>query len=353
MNPTIENEFDSKFAIETAQLIQDTLQRKANRQAYREAHAERAGASSGASVSETAAATGRPLWDEMTVDKLERRLTRAVGKAIGDFQLIGEGDRILVAISGGKDSWALLHVLNEMRQRAPVHYELVAVNIDQGYAGFRQDIVEDYVQGRGFEYYMEYMNIAGIIEEKTEPGATPCALCSRLRRGALYGLAEKHRCNKIALGHHADDFIETLLLNQFFVGRTAAMAPKLAADDGKNTVIRPLVYVSEAEIKAYVKKMKFPVVCCQCPIMCGETVHGDYKRRMVKRLIDQLELVAPAIRQSLLASLGNIHSSHMLDRSLWNFAQTAEPMAAPTAMAPLDAVSGIVLPSAEMATLPL
>jgi tRNA 2-thiocytidine biosynthesis protein TtcA len=258
-------------------------------------------------------------WDEMSLEKIRTKLTRAVGQAIGDFDLINDGDRIMVAISGGKDSWALLDILNDMQKKAPVDFKIIAVNIDQGYSGFRQDVVEEYVRKNNFEYHMEFFDIAAIIEEKNKPGDTPCSLCARLRRGSLYGLAEKYNCNKIALGHHQDDFIETLLLNSFFVGRLASMAPKLISDDQKNVVIRPLVYASEAMIKSYVTKMGFPVICCQCPIMCGETVHGDYKRRMIKKLIDQLELVIPNIRDSLLASLGNIQPSHLLDKDLWNF----------------------------------
>ncbi len=260
-----------------------------------------------------------PNWNEMSLDKLTLKLKRCAGQAIADFDLISDGDRILVAISGGKDSWALLDILNQMQKRAPVDYKIIAVNIDQGYSGFRQDIVEDYVREHKFEYHMEFFDIASIIEEKTKPGDTPCSLCARLRRGSLYGLAEKYACNKIALGHHQDDFIETLLLNSFFVGRLASMAPKLVSDDGKNIVIRPLVYASESLIKSYVTKKNFPVICCQCPIMCGETVHGDYKRRMIKKLVDQLETVIPHIRDSLLASLGNIQPSHLLDTSLWDF----------------------------------
>jgi tRNA 2-thiocytidine biosynthesis protein TtcA len=263
-------------------------------------------------------------FDAMPAAKLERRIARATGRAVADFKLIEEGDRILVAISGGKDSWALLRVLDKMRKRAPFRFELVAANIDQGYAGFRQDAIEDYVAARGYEYHMEYFNIAKLIEEKTAPGSTPCALCSRMRRGALYGLAEKHGCNKIALGHHLDDFIETALLNMLFVGRLAAMAPKLLSDDGKNVVIRPLVYVEEKEIRAYAQKMHFPIVCCQCPIMCGETVHGDYKRRMLKKLIDELEVAIPGVRHSLIASLGNAQPSHLLDRDLYDFALAAQ-----------------------------
>lgn len=305
---TSQDNQSQQFLQSLAGLIADSMQRKDNKKNIQEA-----------SGVEAKVPHQKMDWASMPVGKLEHRLKRAVGKAIADFNLIEEGDRILVAISGGKDSWALLHVLNEMRKRAPVHYEIIAANIDQGYAGFRQDVVEDYVDAKGFEYHMEFFNIAKMIEEKTAPGETPCALCARMRRGVLYGLAQKHNCNKIALGHHADDFIETFLLNTFFVGRAASMAPKLTSDDGKNMVIRPLVYATEGEIAAFVKKMDFPVVCCNCPIMCGDTVHGDYKRRMVKKMIEQLEEVIPHIRQSLLSSLGNVNPTHMLDERLYDF----------------------------------
>jgi tRNA 2-thiocytidine biosynthesis protein TtcA len=257
---------------------------------------------------------------------LEHKLRRHVGKAIGDFNMIQDGDRIMVAISGGKDSWAMLELLWQMRKRAPVKYDLVAVNIDQGYAGFQQNVVEDYVRDTyretgaqsPIEYHMEYFDIASIIEEKAQ-GDTPCSLCSRLRRGSLYGLAEKHRCNKIALGHHLDDFIETFLLNTLFIGRTASMAPKLTSDDGKHIVIRPLVYVGEKEIIEYVRLKNIPIVCCQCPLMCGEVVHGDFKRRMVKDMVKVLEKGIPHVRSSLLTALTNIQPSHMLDRELYKF----------------------------------
>lgn len=315
MNTEIDNQTNDLFLQNLSSLIQETQLRRENKKRIQ------------ADVKEGPASIpqGPPDYASMTLEKLQIRLNRLVGKAIADFDLIHEGDRILVAISGGKDSWAMLHVLNEMQKRAPVDYQIVAVNIDQGYAGFRQDIVEDYVRDKDYEYYMEYFDIAGIIEEKNKPGETPCALCSRLRRGSLYGLAAKYNCNKIALGHHQDDFIETMLLNSFFIGRMASMAPKLISDDQKNVVIRPLVYASENLIKAFVEKMQMPVICCQCPIMCGETVHGDYKRRMIKKMIDQLELVIPNIRDSLLASLGNVQASHLLDHRLWDFKQSPMP----------------------------
>ncbi|MBX9766205.1 MAG: tRNA 2-thiocytidine(32) synthetase TtcA, partial [Bdellovibrionales bacterium] len=250
---------------------------------------------------------------------LEKRIFHEVGKAIADFKLIEEGDKILVAVSGGKDSWVMLSILNDLKKRAPVNFDIIAVNIDQGWAGFRQDVVEDFLADREIPFHMEDFDIAGIIAEKNEPGKTPCSMCSRLRRGSLYGLSQKLGCNKIALGHHLDDFIETLLLNQFFIGRLASMAPKLYAEDGKNIVIRPLVYVEEKDIVQYAKDLEVPIVCCQCPLMCGETVHGDYKRRFVKKLVETLEGKIPDIRRSLMASLTNVKPSHLLDRNIWSF----------------------------------
>lgn len=264
----------------------------------------------------------RPISERvlsMSVEKLHQRILSATGKAIADFDMISEGDRILVAISGGKDSWVMLRILKELQKKAPIQFELVAVNIDQGYQGFRQDLIEDYVDDHDFDYHMEEFDIAGILSEKIDKGETPCSLCARLRRGSLYGLAEKHNCNKIALGHHMDDFIETLLLNSFYIGRLASMAPKLKSDDGKNTVIRPLVYVSEPEIREYAMKSDFPIVCCNCPLMCGNASDSDSKRRMIKEMIEIMEQKIPHIRYSLLKSLGNVRPSHLLDHELWSF----------------------------------
>jgi tRNA 2-thiocytidine biosynthesis protein TtcA len=257
---------------------------------------------------------------EMSIDKIEKRIFRSTGTAIKDFNMIEEGDRILVAISGGKDSWVLLEVLSQLKKRAPINFDLVAVNIDQGFKGFRQDIVEKFVADKNYEYYMEDYDIASILEEKSE-GKTPCSLCAKLRRGRLYGLAEKHKCNKIALGHHLDDLIETFLMNCFYGGQASTMAPILRSNDDKHTVIRPLAYVYEEEIIRYAKHIEVPIVCCQCPLMCGESQHFDYKRKFVKNLIHQLEYKIPEVRASLLGALQNINPSHTLDKRLIDFAE--------------------------------
>lgn len=253
---------------------------------------------------------------EMSMDKIEKRIFRSTGTAIQDFKMIEDGDRILVAISGGKDSWVLLEVLSELKKRAPIHFDLVAVNIDQGFSGFRQDIIEKFVDGKNYEYYMEEYDIAAIIEEKSQ-GKTPCSLCAKLRRGRLYGLAEKHKCNKIALGHHLDDLIETYLMNAFYGGQTSTMAPKLKSNDGKHTVIRPMSYVYEEEIIRYAAHLEVPIVCCQCPLMCGDGMHADSKRKFIKNLVHQLEYKIPEIRSSILGAMQNINPTHTLDKSLF------------------------------------
>jgi tRNA 2-thiocytidine biosynthesis protein TtcA len=267
---------------------------------------------------QTETQTNKPVGQyELTPFRLEKRIFKAVGEAIHDFNMIQEGDKIMVAVSGGKDSWVMLHVLHDLQKRSPVKFEIIAVNLDQGYDGYEVHTIESYLRERGIPYHMSYKDINGIVQEKNKPGTTWCSLCSRLRRGSLYGMAEKLSCNKIALGHHQDDMIETLLLNAFFIGKLATMAPKLRSDDGKNMVIRPLIYVLEDEVRTYAQQMKFPIVCCQCPLMCGETVHGDYKRRRIKNLIRDLQKEIPDIRNSLLASLKNVNPTHLLDKDMW------------------------------------
>lgn len=246
---------------------------------------------------------------------LYRVMKNKVGKAVLEFDLIQEGDRILVALSGGKDSWALLHVLEMLRRRAPVRYELLAATVDPGFPGFPVGVIEDYCRTRGFSFHAERTRAREIIEEKRDPRKSYCAFCARLRRGALYNLAERLGCTKIALGHHLDDVVETLLLNQFYIGTLGGMAPKLVSDDGRNTVIRPLVYVEERQTASFARRNGFPIVSCACP---RADAQGG-KRQRVKELLRQLEREDRRIKRSLLRSLHKVQPRHLMDKSLWSF----------------------------------
>ena len=244
--------------------------------------------------------------------KLEKELLHKVGQAIGDHSLISEGDRIMVGMSGGKDSYALLRILSLLRKRAPISFELVAVNIDQGYRGFRADVIEDYCLALGYETHIEPTDVADIVDQKLSPGATPCSLCARLRRGVMYGLAQRLECNKIALGHHLDDVIETLLLNLFFNGELKAMPAFLNSDSGDNVVIRPLVYCREDTIEQYARCMEFPLIGCMCSA-CGDQA---LQRARVKKLLAQLEGDHPGLKSSMIRAVGNVKPTHLLDRRL-------------------------------------
>jgi len=248
-------------------------------------------------------------------DRFFRKIRKQVGKAIGDFNLIEEGDRIAVAVSGGKDSYTLLHVLDSLRRRAPVPYELIAVNVHPGFPGYRTEPLAQHLQQHGFASRMEQTDCYQIIETKRRPGSSYCSFCARLRRGVLYSVADELGCNKLALGHHLDDFIETLLLNQFFVGTLKAMSPKLLADNGRHTVIRPLVYVEERDILEFSYANDFPTTTCVCP--AGSD--GDRNRRRMKRLIKELSGEIPHLRGSLLGALGNIQPRHLLDERFSDF----------------------------------
>ncbi len=245
-------------------------------------------------------------------DKLYKRIKNAVGRAIADFSLIEEGDRIAVAVSGGKDSYALLHLLEALRKRAPIRYEVMAINIDSGYPGYRSDIVAQHLREHGFTHHMEKTAHYDIIKEKRRPGSSYCSICARLKRGVLYTLAQKFGCNKLALGHHLDDFVETLLLNQFFVGSLKAMSARMLADNGVTTVIRPLVYVEEKDIISFSRNNRFPVVCCRCPV-CGV---ADMQRKRMKSLLTELEKENPSVKRSLLKALSNVQPRHLLDPKL-------------------------------------
>jgi tRNA 2-thiocytidine biosynthesis protein TtcA len=241
------------------------------------------------------------------VARAEQRLLSRLGQAVGDFELIQPGDRVLVGVSGGKDSWTLLHLLRVLRSRAPVHFDLVALCVDQGFAGFRADLVEEYLARAGYTYEMRQARVNLTVREKIQPGETFCSLCARLRRGALYRYADELGCNKIALGHHADDFIETLLLNLFFNGRIKGMPARLRARNGRHTVIRPLVYLWEEEVAEYARARGFPIVCCACPGCNDPTL----QRHRVKRLLRELARVYPGLKRSLLGALGRVDAASL------------------------------------------
>src|SRR4051794_24220710 len=239
---------------------------------------------------------------------LEARIARKVTKAIADYNLIEDGDRVMVGLSGGKDSWALIQILDVLRRRAPIDFSLVAVNIDSGYEGYQHHTLSETCAAKGWELHIEHTAIGEAIEDILDESATPCSLCARLRRGALYRLATQVGATKIALGHHADDFIETLLLNVFFQGSIKAMPAKLVSDTGEHVVIRPLVYVHESEARAYARESGLPIIGCCCPA-CGDL---SLQRQRMKRLIAQLEVEHPEVKNSILKSLGNVAMRHLL-----------------------------------------
>jgi tRNA 2-thiocytidine biosynthesis protein TtcA len=244
--------------------------------------------------------------------QLETRLAKRVTRAITEHRLIDDGDRIMVGLSGGKDSWALLQILDVLRQRAPISFSLVAVTVDSGYVGYRHDLIATTCERRGWEYRIEHTDIGETMDDLLSPSATPCSLCARLRRGVLYRLADEVGATKIALGHHLDDFIETLLLNLFFAGTLKAMPARLVSDNGEHVVVRPLVYVTEAEARGYAREQGLPVVSCCCPA-CGDL---GLQRQRVKRLIAELEVEHPDVKNSMIRALGNVASRHLLDGRL-------------------------------------
>jgi len=243
--------------------------------------------------------------------RLEKVLLGHMGRAIRDFALVEENDRIMVCVSGGKDSHCMLHLLRIMQQKAPFKFDLVAVNLDQGQPGFPAQELEAYLKARGYDYRMLKEDTYSIVLEKTDPEKSKCALCSRLRRGILYNAAVELGCNKIALGHHREDLVETLLLNLVFAGSLGSMPPLLKSDDGRNTVIRPLCYAAEQELAQYADLMKFPILPCN---LCGS--QPNLQRKRMKRLVDELSREIPNIRSSILAAMGNVRTSHLLDRGL-------------------------------------
>jgi tRNA 2-thiocytidine biosynthesis protein TtcA len=249
---------------------------------------------------------------EARLEALELRLTKGVSRAIADFAMLEEGDRVLVAVSGGKDSYTMLHILRALQRKAPITFELRVVNVDQGHPGYPGHILREYMAREGHDFTMIEEDTYSIVTEKIPSGKTYCSLCSRLRRGILYRVAHELGCNKIALGHHLDDLLQTLFLNLFFAGQLAAMPPRLVADDGRLIVVRPLAYCAEEDVAEFAALAGFPILPCD---LCGS--QENLQRKEVGRLLDRLERERPGTKRSMLAALQNVRPTHLMDRRLW------------------------------------
>jgi len=252
--------------------------------------------------------------DRLEFNKLRKRLRRQVGKAIADFNLIEPGDRVMVCVSGGKDSHAMLELLIALRESAPVAFEVVAVTLDQKQPGYPEEVLPAYLETLHIPFYILERDTYSVVRSVIPEGKTTCGLCSRLRRGTLYGFAEQIGANKIALGHHRDDIVETAFLNMFFGGKLKAMPAKLKSDDGRHIVIRPLAYCREDDLTAYAEAMAFPIIPCN---LCG--TQGNLQRQEIKQMLRAWEKQYPGRTETIFRALGNVAPSHLLDHDLFDF----------------------------------
>ncbi|PQO95670.1 tRNA 2-thiocytidine(32) synthetase TtcA [Massilia phosphatilytica] len=247
-------------------------------------------------------------------NKLHKRLCRLVGQAIGDFNMIEDGDKVMVCLSGGKDSYALLDILMTLRERAPIHFDIVAVNLDQKQPNFPADVLPAYLEKLGIPFHIENQDTYSIVKRLIPEGKTTCSLCSRLRRGILYRVADELGCNKIALGHHRDDILETFFLNMFFGAKIKGMPAKLVSDDGKHMVIRPLAYVKEADTERYAEVKQFPIIPCD---LCGS--QENLQRKQIKAMLRDWEKKHPGRVENIFSSLSTVVPSHLMDRDMFGF----------------------------------
>ena len=247
-------------------------------------------------------------------NKLEKKLCRLVGQAIGDFGMIEEGDKVMVCVSGGKDSYAMLDILMKLRERAPINFEIIAVNLDQKQPNFPAEILPNYLKSLGVQYHIEEQDTYSIVKRVIPEGKTTCGLCSRLRRGILYRVADELGATKIALGHHRDDILETLMLNMFYAGKLKGMPPKLRSDDGKHIVIRPLAYVPEKLLERYAADMNFPIIPCD---LCGS--QPNLQRQVMKEMLRDWEKKYPGRVENLFRSMHHIVPSHLMDGEAFDF----------------------------------
>ena len=255
-----------------------------------------------------------PQWP-VEIAKLAKRLHRQVGRAVTDFAMIGQGDRVMVCLSGGKDSYALLDILLDMRKRAPVDFEIVAVNLDQKQPGFPAEVLPDYLSARGVAFHIVAQDTYSVVKRLVPEGKTMCSLCSRLRRGALYRIASELGATRIALGHHRDDMVQTFFMNIFFGGRLKGMPPKLVSDDGKHVVIRPLAYVAESDLVSWAQHRAFPIIPCN---LCGG--QENLQRVRIRKMLAEWEREHPGRTERIFDAMGTVVPSHLMDRNLFGFA---------------------------------